>query len=117
MRYIISDIHGCKKEYLKLLDKINFSDADHLYVLGDVLDRGFDPIGVLKDMMNRKNVTFIMGNHDYLFYHFLKTIGLELLNFKSEDEKWDFRTWIKDGGLSTLDGFIDLPGKEKKRNL
>lgn len=59
MRYIISDIHGCKKEYLKLLDKINFSDADHLYVLGDVLDRGFDPIGVLKDMMNRKNVTFI----------------------------------------------------------
>ena len=114
MRYIISDIHGCKKEYLKLLDKINFSDADHLYVLGDVLDRGFDPIGVLKDMMNRKNVTFIMGNHDYLFYHFLKTIGLELLDFKSEDEKWDFRTWIKDGGLSTLDGYIDLPEKEKK---
>ena len=78
------------------------------------MDRGFDPIGVLKDMMNRKNVTFIMGNHDYLFYHFLKTIGLELLDFKSEDEKWDFRTWIKDGGLSTLDGYIDLPEKEKK---
>jgi len=36
------------------------------------------------------------------------------LDFKSEDEKWDFRTWIKDGGLSTLDGYIDLPEKEKK---
>ena len=39
MRYIISDIHGCKKEYLELLRKIKFSDEDHLYILGDVLDR------------------------------------------------------------------------------
>lgn len=45
MKYIISDIHGCKKEYLQLLDKIQFSAQDHLYILGDVLDRGFDVDG------------------------------------------------------------------------
>lgn len=61
MKYVISDIHGCKKEYFKLLEKIQFSDADHLYILGDVLDRGFDPIGVMQDLMKRKNVTFIWG--------------------------------------------------------
>ena len=85
MRYIISDIHGCKKEYLELLRKIKFSDEDHLYILGDVLDRGEDPIGVLLDVMNRKNVTLIMGNHEHLFYSFLKTLGLDFSNFKSED--------------------------------
>lgn len=61
MRYAISDIHGCIREYIKLLEKIQFSDTDHLYVLGDVLDRGLDPIGVIRDLMKRKNVTF----HDF----------------------------------------------------
>ncbi len=115
MRYVISDIHGCKKEYLQLLNKIQFSDQDHLYILGDILDRGFDPIGVLQDVMKRKNVTFILGNHEYLFWYFIKTLGFELSNFQSEEEKLDFRLWIKDGGLPTLDGFIDLPATIKKQ--
>lgn len=114
MRYIISDIHGCKKEYLELLRKIKFSDEDHLYILGDVLDRGEDPIGVLLDVMNRKNVTLIMGNHEHLFYSFLKTLGLDFSNFKSEDEKWDFRVWLRDGGLFTFEGYLNLTQEEKK---
>lgn len=115
MRYVISDIHGCKKEYIQLLDTIQFSDQDHLYILGDVLDRGFDPIDVLQDIMERKNVTFILGNHEYLFWYFIKKLGFELSNFQSEDEKCDFRLWIKDGGLPTLDGFLDLPATMKKQ--
>ncbi len=115
MRYVISDIHGCKEQYLQLLDKIQLSDQDHLYILGDVLDRGFDSIGVLQDIMKRKNVTFILGNHEYLFWYFVKTLGFELLNFQNEDEKRDFRLWIKDGGLSTLNGFLDLPVTMKKQ--
>ena len=114
MRYIISDIHGCKKEYLELLKKIKFSNEDHLYILGDVLDRGEDPIGVLTDIMNRKNVTLIIGNHEHLFYSFLKTFGLDLSNFKSEDEEWDFRSWIRGGGLPTFEGYLNLMQDEKK---
>ena len=115
MRYVISDIHGCKKEYLQLLDKINFTDNDHLFVLGDALDRGFDPIGVLKDMMERENVTFIIGNHDYLFSYFIKQLGWDLMDFKSEDEKWDFRSWVKDGGLPTMDSFLELELYERQK--
>lgn len=113
MKYVISDIHGCKKEYFKLLDKIQFSGSDHLYILGDVLDRGFDPIGVIRDLMKRKNVTFILGNHDYLFYYFVKTLGTELTEFHNEEEKWDFRSWIKDGALPTVDGFLELAEEER----
>lgn len=49
MRYIISDIHGCYDQYRALLKKIHFSDTDELYVLGDVVDRGPEPIKVLQD--------------------------------------------------------------------
>ena len=44
MRYLISDIHGCYDQYRQLLQKINFSSQDELYVLGDAVDRGSDPI-------------------------------------------------------------------------
>ena len=56
MRYLISDIHGCYEEYRGLLDKIHFSHRDELYVLGDAMDRGPEPIKVIQDMMRRPNV-------------------------------------------------------------
>ena len=114
MRYVISDIHGCMREYDALLNKISFSEDDQLYILGDVVDRGLDSIDVLRDMMKRKNVSFILGNHDFLFCYFIKNLGYDLCGFKSEEDKEDFRSWIKDGGIFTLKGFIDLPDKEKK---
>ena len=67
MNYVIADIHGCYEEYMELIHKINLLDADHLYILGDALDRGPEPMKVLLDIMNRKNMTYIIGNHDYLF--------------------------------------------------
>ena len=68
MHYVIADIHGCRKQFLELLEKIKFSENDTLYILGDVLDRGFDPIGTLQDLMSYDNIVFILGNHDYTFY-------------------------------------------------
>ena len=41
----VSDLHGCYEKYLSMLEKIQFCEADTLYVLGDVVDRGG---GVLK---------------------------------------------------------------------
>lgn len=43
MTYVASDIHGEYKKYIQMLNKINFSDSDILYVLGDVIDRGSEP--------------------------------------------------------------------------
>ena len=40
MIYAISDLHGCYEEYQKLLDILPLGDADTLYALGDVIDRG-----------------------------------------------------------------------------
>lgn len=40
MIYAMSDIHGCYEAYCALLEKIQFSDEDTLYIVGDAIDRG-----------------------------------------------------------------------------
>lgn len=113
MRYIISDIHGCKKQYLELLEKIKFSNQDHLYILGDSVDRGKHPIGVLRYIMKQKNVTYIVGNHDYRLYTFIKELGLDLNTFRNNEIKWAFKFWQHDGGLATLNEFLELAEYER----
>lgn len=34
--YVMSDIHGCYHEYIKMLELINFNSNDTLYIIGDV---------------------------------------------------------------------------------
>ncbi len=36
----MSDLHGNYKAYKDMLEKIEFSNADTLFILGDILDRG-----------------------------------------------------------------------------
>ena len=116
MRYVVSDIHGCYEEYLELINKIELGDEDHLYILGDALDRGPEPMKVLQDIMNRQNVTYIIGNHDYLFLYFIHKLGLDLSEAEnmSEDDISDFQTYLKDGGLSSIQAFIKLSEEEKQ---
>ena len=40
----------------EMLKKIQFSDNDVLYILGDLIDRGPDGIKIIQDVMKRNNV-------------------------------------------------------------
>lgn len=40
MIYIMSDIHGNMERYRDIMRQIRLKKTDHLYVLGDVIDRG-----------------------------------------------------------------------------
>lgn len=64
--YCISDIHGESEKYFQMLQTINFSDEDRLFVLGDVIDRKSSGITVLLDIMNRPNVHMLLGNHEQM---------------------------------------------------
>ena len=37
-KYVMSDLHGCYEEFIKMLELIDFSDKDELYILGDVIE-------------------------------------------------------------------------------
>lgn len=119
MKYIISDIHGCYEEYRELLEKIHFSKEDALYILGDVMDRGPEPIKVLQDIMMRPNVVYIIGNHDFVMLHVMKKLAVEITedNFEthlSGDDLWDYVLWMQDGGEVTAKQFASLSREEQQ---
>lgn len=115
MIYVCSDIHGRFDRYKKLLKKIK--DDDTLYILGDAIDRGQDGIKILKDIMNRKNVILISGNHeDFMYKYLLKQQQLSIQNNKKSNifnnDNNDFNTiWFADanGGKITYDKFLEEP--------
>lgn len=122
MIYVISDIHGCYDEYRKMLEKIQFSQDDELYVLGDVVDRGPEPIKVLQDMMLRPNVYPILGNHDYMALKVLKKLNVEIKednvdNHLDGDDLMDYLYWMQDGGNTTSEKFRKLSPEEKEEIL
>lgn len=42
--YVIGDVHGKFNQLLELLNSMDFSSNDWLYVMGDVVDKGEHPI-------------------------------------------------------------------------
>ena len=118
MRYVISDIHGCYEEYIELIDKISLStEKDTIYILGDTLDKGPEPIKVLLDIMQRKNVIYILGNHEYLFLYFIRKMGIDLsdINAMSEEDIQDFFTYLEDGGYITIKKYLQLSLKKRQQ--
>jgi len=62
---LIGDIHGCIEEFEELLKVANYkSGVDRLILLGDLVDRGPDSVGVLRKAQEMK-IECVRGNHDH----------------------------------------------------
>ena len=108
MTYAISDIHGCYEEYIKLLEKINLSEDDTLYILGDICDRGEKPMEIYNDIMARDNVISLFGNHEHLAYINLRHLIKNDVSKLTKDERLDLIDWLTRGGKPTFSEFISL---------
>lgn len=64
--YVMSDLHGDWAHFRFMLLKIHFSEKDHLYIIGDVVDRGPRGIQLLRYTRQQKNITLLMGNHELM---------------------------------------------------
>ena len=91
MTYCVSDIHGEAARFTELLDKINFSDSDTLYVLGDVIDRGAHGVEILRRIKDTPNMQMLMGNHERMC---LDTLGVHSVYGARE-------LWKQNGGNRT----------------
>jgi hypothetical protein len=61
---VIGDIHGCLDEFDELLRTVSFNRAtDHLVLLGDLVDRGPDPVGVVRRARELRALA-VLGNHE-----------------------------------------------------
>lgn len=119
MIYVISDIHGCLKEFLKMLDNIGFGADDELYIIGDVIDRGPNPIKLLKLIMDTPNMHLILGNHELMMRNSISDPRLnekEKEQFlKIEDVKLNRNMWLKNGGVVTERQYSKLKKEDKIR--
>lgn len=89
MVYVVSDIHGCYDKYIMLLECLNMSEKDSLYVLGDTVDRGSGGIRILLDLAQRKNAFSYRGNHDHCALTFLR-------NFAGLAAPKHWKIWLDD---------------------
>lgn len=103
MHYICSDIHGQYDYFMDILKKINFSDKDHMYVIGDVIDRGPESIKLLQYILDSENMTLLIGNHEHLM--------IQALLFKDDEH---FNVWMYNGGEKTLNQYNELNSEEQK---
>lgn len=112
--YVMSDVHGQYKTYMKMLKKIDLKAEDTLYVLGDAIDRGKDGIKILSDMMKRPNVVLILGNHEMLMLDALR--NFEEIKGKDRHDTDDIDLWLDpcNGGEYTYEDFSKLTMPKRK---
>lgn len=66
MIYLVGDLQGCCRPLERLLQTLDFSPSrDKMYVLGDLVNRGPDSLGVLKQLCSLgDSAVCLLGNHD-----------------------------------------------------
>lgn len=111
MKYAMSDIHGCYDEFIEMLNLIKFSNEDELYIIGDVIDRGPDPIKLIQYIMTHDNIHLIMGNHEKMMLDELIHTDEE---FNVDNNWYSFGCWKPNGGYVTYDKFKQLKKKDQE---
>jgi serine/threonine protein phosphatase 1 len=95
--YAVGDVHGCRDALSSLLDLIqadarSISRTARIVLLGDMVDRGQDPAGVI-DLISlpryRADLDAILGNHERLMLDFVR-------------EPHRHAEWLDLGGFETL---------------
>ena len=108
MHYAMADLHGEYDRYRRMLEEIGFSEADTLYILGDVVDRGgVGGVDILLDVMERPNAVMLLGNH-------------ETMCLKAIDQPDNLRAvshWRRNGGQVTWDGLLRLTAEKREQVL
>lgn len=102
--YVFSDVHGHYKTLERLFDRVSPADDDKIFMLGDMIDRGPDAVGVMRFCRNLqdKGATVLMGNHEDL-----------MLSFFDDPHSGDnYVNWAINGGLKTASGLEKLPEEE-----
>lgn len=96
--YVFSDVHGHRAPLERVLDRISPAEDDRFFCLGDMIDRGPDPIGVLRTVRALPNVRVLMGNHEDLMISCLDHPRDPLATMN----------WGINGGAATSDGLANM---------
>ena len=96
--YVFSDVHGHLAPLDRLLERIAPGEGDSLFMLGDMIDRGPDPVGVMRCCRDLPGCTVLMGNHEDLLLSCLE----------QPDDPIRQYNWQTNGAASTQAGLDGL---------
>lgn len=119
--YVISDIHGEYVAYREMLRRIELKPTDTLFVLGDILDRGPEPVEVALDLMERPNAVCLAGNHELMALECMRFLLREVtesaLSELSMAVLHKLANWQYNGCRSTVEGFRRLRPARRREVL
>lgn len=96
-RIFIGDVHGHYDGLMRLLDHVNVTADDHIYFVGDLIDRGPKSADVV-EFVRQSGHRCVLGNHEQL-----------LLDSFPNDEIYTpaLQGWLYSGGQATLASYAD----------
>ena len=100
--YVFSDVHGHHKTLERLLERVAPSDEDDIWILGDMVDRGPDPVAVMQTCKGLANARVLMGNHEDMMLDAIRHPDDSMTRFQ----------WEMNGGNTTAVGLAALPEAE-----
>ncbi|MBQ7562491.1 MAG: metallophosphoesterase [Lachnospiraceae bacterium] len=110
--YVVSDLHGEYGILERGLKEINFSSSDHLYCIGDAIDRGHEGIQILQEIKSRKNMELLLGNHEQMMLSSVDPNG------KPECNGEDSELWLNwNGGKATFGKYRALSDDKDRKEL
>ena len=104
-RLIVGDIHSCYGKLISALEKASFDpECDILYSVGDIADRGGEPIKTIEFLMDLRDFRPVLGNHDGWLETYLSTGKVDL-------------TWISHNGGDVTIAAVEKMGKEWRERV
>lgn len=100
--YVFSDVHGHYRTLERLLERVSPAAEDSIWILGDMVDRGPEPVSVMRMCRDLPNSHVLMGNHE----------DMMLDVFKYPYDSAVRMQWEINGGATTAYGLADLPEHE-----
>ena len=77
--FVVGDVHGCVVELNRLLDALRPETGDTICFLGDYVDRGPSPRGVIERLLRLRHegprCIFLKGNHEDMFLAYIGQPG------------------------------------------
>lgn len=96
--YIISDVHGCYKTLLALIEKLPNKNNSKIVFVGDLVDRGTNSYDVIKFVIDN-NYDCVLGNHEKMFLEYSPML-------ENDRQNENLKFWLfKCGGEQTLQSY------------
>ncbi|MCS7083033.1 MAG: serine/threonine protein phosphatase [Bacteroidetes bacterium] len=114
--FVIGDVHGCLRTLKALLDRAQPEPDRVLVFLGDYIDRGPDPAGVLEFLADlerqRPDLVLLRGNHEQLMLEYWQDGDPVLWGLNGAESTW--RSYqARYGRLYFPEAHIDLVGRTR----